>query len=252
MACTYKGWSRFIAFGTTLFCLVFFACAEPVTSMGTITLSGSASGLMGFFSGSYCTITSAPGQTGASISEDAPQMINPPPDFVGAAQFGNLAGGDGSPSVATFSFRECSNVACHTSASVASYTATNLSYNSGSGSRQLQGNASELSFVTLGNGAVTAAQYGNAGGHSYGSKFQGTATLNALNSGSIGPVSSTDDEFDSFSSPPSNSGNFTSGNNYVQDSVTFSVPTGFVWSPSDNTSTGSFSLALQFEIYASP
>jgi hypothetical protein len=149
--------------------------------------------------------------------------------------------------------RERGNGICHVSASVSSYTATNISYNAGSGGTQLSGaTGSELTFVTLGNGNVTAGSAGNAGAHSYGAKFQGASTLNQLNNGSVGPVSTSSDEFASFSAPPSNSGNLTSTNNYVQDVVTFSIPTGFAWAPTNASGTGSFSLSIEFEIYTGP
>jgi hypothetical protein len=233
---------------------VFFWTSTPVNSMGTLTLSCSASGAIGLFGSPDQSLTN--GQTGSSISETGDIPASPAADFVGAANLGNLSKGDGTPVVASFGLRERGNVDCHVSASVSSYTATNLSYNPGSGSVPLAGNTgTELGFVTLGTGAVTAGSgtaplTGNSSGHTYGSKFlSGTGTLATLNSGTIGAVSTSCDEFASFSAPPSNGGNLTTATNYVEDTVTFSVPTGFQWAPTNNTGSGSFSIAVEFEIY---
>jgi hypothetical protein len=244
-----KTYAFLCAFG-----LIFFAATTPAGSNGTITLSGQASGVVGLYGSPTSSVTTAPGQTGASITLDGDVPANPAGDFTGAVDFGNLSAGDGTPSVASFSFRERGNVQCHVSTSVSAYTATNLSYNGGSGSTPLSGaTGTELTFVKLGNGAVTAGANGASGNHSYGPKFtSGTDTLATLNSGAIGSVSTSSDEFATFSAPPSNSGNLTSVDNYVQDTVTFSVPTGFVWAPTNNSGTGTFSVSVQFEIYTGP
>lgn len=229
--------------------VAFFSTSTPVTSMGTLTLSGSASGAVGLFGSPTKSLTTAPGQTGTSIALDGDSPASPAANFTGSVNFGTLASGDGTSSVASFSLRERGNVKCHVSASVSSYTATNIAYN---GTDLAGGDGSELTFVTLGSGAVTAGAQGDSAGHSYGSMFDGTHTLSELNSGTIAAVSSTDDQFASFSIKPSTSGSLASTGNYVQDTVTFSVPTGFVWAPSNDTGTGNFTIAVQFEIYTGP
>ncbi len=233
----------------TLLAALFFYTSTPVTSMGTLTLSGSASGAVGLFGSPTKSLTTAPGQTGTSISLDGDAPAAPAANFTGSVNFGQLASGDGTPSVASFALRERGNVKCHVSASVSAYTATNISYD---GTALAGGDGGELTFITLGNGAVTAGGNGNSSGHSYGSMFDGTHTLSELNSGTIAPVSDSEDQFDSYSTKPSNSGSLASADNYVQDTVTFAIPTGFVWSPTDDTGTGTFSIAVQFEIYTGP
>ncbi len=239
---------RYLSVLATALCLVgvFFYTSTPVTSMGTLTLSGSASGAVGLFGSPTKSLTTAPGQTGTSIALDGDTPATPAANFVGSVNFGTLASGDGTDSVASFSLRERGNVKCHVSASVSSYTATNLSYD---GTALAGGDGAELTFVTLGNGAVTAGAQGNSSGHSYGTLFDGTHTLDELNTGTIAPVATGKDDFDSYSVKPSNSGSLSSATNYVQDTVTFAVPTGFVWAPTDDTGTGTFTIAIQFEIY---
>lgn len=228
---------------------MFFETSTPVTSMGTLTLTGSATGSVGFFGSPNKSLITVPGQTGTSISLDNDTPSSPAQNFVGSVNFGTLGGGDGGNTVASFSMRERGNVKCHVSASVSSYTATNISFN---GTALAGGDGSELTFVTLGSGAVTAGAQGNAAAHSYGAMFNGTHTLNELNSGTIGPVATDKDEFDSYSSKPSLSGSLTTTNDYVEDTVTFTLPTGFVWSPTDDSGSGTFTITLQFEIYRDP
>jgi hypothetical protein len=229
--------------------LLLFSTSTPVTSMGTITLTGSATGSVGFFGSPNKSLITVPGQTGTSISLDSDTPSSPAQNFVGSVNFGTLGGGNGGNSIASFSMRERGNTKCHVSASVSSYTATNISYD---GTALAGGDAAELTFVTLGNGPVTAGAQGNPAAHSYGAMFDGTHTLAELNSGTIAPVATGKDEFDSYSSKPSLSGTLVTANDYVEDTVTFTVPTGFVWSPTDDSGTGTFTIAVQFEIYRDP
>ncbi len=229
--------------------VAFFSTSAPVTSIGTLTLSGSASGAVGLFGSPTKSLTTAPGQTGTSIALDGDSPAVPAGNFAGSVNYGALASGNGASSIASFSLRERGNVKCHVSASVSSYTATNISYD---GTDLAGGDGAELTFVTLGNGTVTAGSNGNSSGHSYGTMFDGTHTLAELNSGTIAAVSDSADQFDSYSVKPSNSGSLASTDNYVQDTVTFAVPTGFIWAPTNDTGTGNFTIAVQFEIYTGP
>jgi hypothetical protein len=90
-------------------------------------------------------------------------------------------------------------------------------------------------------------------GHSYGTKFvSGADTLASLNSGQIGPVVDASDKFVSFTQAPSTAGDLASPDNFVESTITFSLPTGFAWEPINGASSGTFSISVQFEIFMSP
>lgn len=240
--------SKLVVFTATLLSTFIFA-AGPVTSMGVFTLSGKVICPVGLYGSPNKSVTTAPGQRGAAISLDGDRPADPASNFVGSVDFGELQDGDGTPSTASFGLRARGNTKCHISASVASYSATNLNYMG----KQLNGNVgNELNFVTIGSGDVSAGPHGNTEGQGYGPRFtSGTDTLATLNSGEIGPVTNSSDTFASFSKAPSRSGNLTSSDNYVESTVTFAIPTGFAWAPADDTGTGTFSIVVQFEIFMS-
>jgi hypothetical protein len=218
----------------------------PADSTAFFTLQATAQPQLGIFGGEYWSLISAPGQIGGSITSTPDQPNNQPGTFVAQVSFGDLHNGDGSPTIASASLRVRGNSACHTSISVTSYSVGNLT-NRGN---LLIGQANELSFVTLGSGSVVAGPDGNLASHAYGPKFvSGTDTLNTLNNGVIGPVSTNSDRIATYSTAPSNRGNLTSTTNYVQDTVTFSIPTGFVWGPANSAASGNFNISLQMDIY---
>jgi hypothetical protein len=106
-------------------------------------------------------------------------------------------------------------------------------------------------MITLGNMPASAGAQGNTTGFSYGPRFtSGADTLATLNGGVTAAVDATKDRFVAFTTPPSLNGNLNSANNYVENTATFSVPTGFAW---QSTGAGSaWSATVSFMITTTP
>lgn len=215
-------------------------CSQPVNSVSQVIFAGFAGGFIALSAGSASGLTSAPGISNSSTTFAATDAADP---FTDTVNFGTLTNGTSGSSVATLSFRERANVPCQVTCSVSSYTTNNMTYNSS----LLTGVGSELSFVTINQGAVSAGSNGNTSGFTYGSKFNGANTLATLNSGVVGPVTSTTDDFVTFTVAPSDNGTASSGQNWVQNNAVMSVPTGLIWGT--NAGSGNFSITVQFAIF---
>jgi hypothetical protein len=225
----------------------FFAMCGPSSGVSNVVLGGTAAGFAVLSAGApnAAPLTSAPGITDGSF---APVAVETADGFTQTCDLGTLSNGDGSNSIARMSLRQRGNVPCHVSASVSTFTANNLAYNG----TPLTGQGSQLSFVQLGNMPVTSGNRGNTSGFSYGPRFtSGTDTLATLNGGLVAAVTGSKDTFASFSVPPSLNGNSNHPQNWVEDTATFAVPTGFVWSPT-GPGPNNFSITIQFGVYAGP
>jgi hypothetical protein len=207
--------------------------------MGAISLSGLVVSEVGLFGSPTASVINAP--PGTTITTDSDQSGN----FVGTINVGELMRTDG-PCVLSLSFKSRANTRCHIAASVTSYSATNLAFN---GKPLTSGLATDLSFIGIGCGTVTAGSNGDSSGHCYGPKFDsGTETLADLNNARIGPVCEGSDSFASFSKKPSRAANLGCSNNYVEDTATFTIPTGLLWEPINGAASGNFSISIQFEL----
>jgi hypothetical protein len=224
---------------------------EPVNSVSSVILGGSVIGPTTALSAgqpSATPITAAPGVTDTSATI-AP--LNTADGFNDAINFGTLSNGNGSNEVGTVTFRERSNNPCHVSVSVSAYTANNISYN-GTPLTGSTTSAAQLNFITLGSLPATAGPQGDMSRFNYGVNFSsGIGTLASLNAGAMGAVSKNDATFVSFRNAPSQSGGLTSPTNWVEDTATFSCPTGFVWSPT-GSAPNNFSVTLQFAMFTGP
>jgi hypothetical protein len=237
--------------GGTLLGALFVYTAPPVNSVSTVQLSGSAASSIALSAGNPVAtpVTAAPGVTDTSSTVAA---ANTADGFNDTVNFGTLSNGDGSNEVATLSFRERGNATCHVSCSVSAYTANNIAYN-GTPLVGSATSAAQLSFVTLGRVGATAGAQGNLGNVTYGSQFtSGTGTLASLNAGTMGAVATGSAQFVTFSGPPSSAGGLTSATNWVEDTATFSVPTGMAWSPVGATAPFNWSTTVQFGIFPLP
>lgn len=200
-----------------------------VHSVGTITLTGTASPLI-YFSG-------GPNVSGSSASL-SPEINGAP---IASAVFTNLPQ-DGNPiETCSFGMRLRGNSPCHVGVSVASYTPTNMSFQG----VPLTGLSSELAFVKLGQGPISSGANGNSTGITFGPKFTTGSTLASLNGGLIGPVTSSSDTVFSCPKPPSLSGTISSPDNWVEAQETFSIPTGLGWGSTDGANPGSFGIIIQ-------
>jgi hypothetical protein len=73
-----------------------------------------------------------------------------------------------------------------------------------------------------------------------------------MNGGAVAAVGTTKQAVVSFAKKPSKKGSLVTPNNYVQTNVQFTMPTGFVWSPTSptvNSGNGDFTLGVQFDVY---
>lgn len=207
--------------------------------MGAISISGLVDSQVGLFGSPVASVINAP--PGTTVTTDS----DPSGNFVGTINIGELMRADG-PCVVSLSFKSRANTRCHIAASVSSYTATNLAFK---GKQLTPGMCRDLAFIGIGCGNVSAGSSGDSSGHCYGPKFNcGTETLADLNNGTIGPVGEGSDHFATFTKKPSRSANLQCANNYVEDTATFSIPTGFVWQPINGAATGNFSISIQFEL----
>ncbi len=220
---------------------------SPMYSTSTITLRGTVAGVLALSAGRAANATVSGGTgAGATIT---PAATNAADGFVTAINFGTLTAGNGTNVVASVPVRVRGNVACHQNAKVSSYTATNIAY----GATALTGSGSstaQLTFITLGTGAITAGARGDLAGVAYQGTFSTGGTLAALSGGSIGPVTSgtsgTNEKTITFPNAPSTNGSLTAGNNWVQTIYTFSCPTGLIWR---STGAGSaFNISVQIAL----
>jgi len=236
----------------------FWTSTPPVNSLGQLNMTADATGFLNLSSGENNTATYAGGNSAAVDAViDTPGVdtpTNPESYFEANLSVADLAAGDGTPIVTNFTMRARGNTACHIASSVSSYTATDLSVIRAGVATPLAGNdGTELDFMTIGNGAMTAGTDGDDSGGSYGSMWAGSNTLADLNAGDIATVSDGLDPLASFTTAPSLAGGMTSPDNWVQCVSTFSMPTGAFWQSTATFGTaGTITLAVQFEIYSAP
>jgi hypothetical protein len=138
--------------------------------------------------------------------------------------------------------------------SVSSVTVNNLSYDDGTGAAPISSaNAAGFSMIKLN------AIYGGSGdegdptaGTLNSFWTAGTNTLAGMNGGTVAAVGTTKQAVVAFTKKPSKKGSLITANNYVQTNVSFTMPTGFVWSPTSpsvNSGNGDFTLGVQFDVY---
>jgi hypothetical protein len=199
-------------------------------------------------------LTAATGQTGTSFTADA-DTPNETDDPVAANfDFGAISSGNGDDTVATYGLRVRGNQKAHVTCSVSSVTTNNISYDSGTGAVAISSaNASGFTMIKL--NAVSGSTGADGDGTSPAiSSFwtAGTNTLGAMNSGTVAAVGTTKQPLVAFAKKPSKKGNLTSADNWVQTNVQFTIPTGFVWGPTNpavNSGNGDFTLGVQFDIF---
>jgi hypothetical protein len=242
--------SMYMAALGTAFCAVFASTIQPVNSVSNVVLNGQAGTALALFAGApnATPLTSAPGISDGTFTPVAADTAD---GFTDTVNFGTLSNGDGTNSVARVAFRERGNAPCHVSCSVSAYTANNIAYN-GTPLTGSAVNAAQLSFVSLGNIGMTAGGQGNSTGATYGARFtSGADTLATLNGGVIAAVATGKDQFVNLPNAPSRTGNLNSATNYVENTATFSVPTGFVWA-TNGAAPNNWSTTIQFMIYPNP
>jgi hypothetical protein len=235
--------------GVALAALVLlFVGAQSADCVSNVVLSGSVGDWAVISHGdpASCSLTNAPGIFDAGAVFNVNEAAD---GFTDRINYGTITNGNGTNSTANIALRQRGNGPCHVSCSVSSFTANNIAYNGS----PLTGLGTQLGFVRIGSGAVTAGARGNTTGFSYGGRFtSGTDTLATLNNGVIAAVNGSKDKFVSFTQAPSQNGNSTHPQNWVQDVVTFSVPTGWIWSVPNPGFASNWSVTVQFGIYGGP
>lgn len=220
--------------------------SQPVNSVSTVQLRGSAGPAISLSSGSVQTLTVAPGTAGSSSVVVAADLV----DFTETFNYGDLTTGDGTNSVATVSLRTRSNVPAHVTWSIPTYTSSTIQYN-GVTLTGGAGSGGELTFITCGQTAVNPGTNGSTAGHSY--SFGNGTTLAANLGATVGAAHvTTSPKFCSFASRASTSGSLASTDNWAQNGVSFTVPTGLVWSPTPGQASGNWAVDVQFAIWPGP
>lgn len=226
----------------------FLLCCTPGETVSTVRLFGQTGIVVGLSAGSPAasSLVSAPGITDGALAVAAQDAAD---GFVDTVNFGTLTNGSGVNSVASIAVRERGNGPCHVSCSVSQFTANSIAYNG----TPLTGAGNELTFCGISAGPAAAGNNGDMAGMSYGAQFSsGTGTLASLNAGLIAPVAANKNYFVNFTSRPSRNGGLGSGQNWVQNTAVFSIPTGFRWAPVLPAASGNFVVNVEFAIYPGP
>jgi hypothetical protein len=244
----------FAGLGTVALAALIFTSSTPAGADIQVSLSGSAAGQVNFYTGtsSNATLTGGGSPTGASITAPASgTLASTNPSFTVA--YGSLGTGDGTNEVAKIPLRVSSNTTAHVSASVASVTMTNLSYQGTDVSGSTLANAT---FIGLGNAAMTVAGLGNSSGGTYNTSiwpnsinaappYATGATLAALSSD---PTAATGDtELCSFSKASSSGG--APASNYVEVYALMAAPTGVALGPTTPGTSGTFAAVVSFNAF---